>query len=109
MKNNDEFSDYHADLLDGRYDCVDRIVLNGYFALGQQGGGVRYWWCELTGSDETLDQEHLRELAGRFSRRVHADAKRRRIPLRHTVPPGCASASGPNSTGPPTRPSQACS
>ena len=41
MKTHDEFSDYYADLLDGRYDCVDRIVLNGYFALGQQGGGFR--------------------------------------------------------------------
>jgi len=86
MKTHDEFSDYFADLLDGRYDCVDRIVLNGYFALGQQGGGFRYWWRELTGSDETLDQKHLREMAGRFSRRVHAYAKRRRIPLRHCAP-----------------------
>jgi len=86
MKTHDEFSDYYANLLDGRYDCVDRIVLNGYFALGQQGGGFRYWWRELTGSDETLDQKHLREMAGRFSRRVHAYAKRRRIPLRHCAP-----------------------
>ncbi len=86
MKTHDEFSDYYADLLDGRYDCVDRIVLNGYFALGQQGGGFRYWWRQLTGSDATLDQEHVREMAGRFSRRVHAYAKRRRIPLRHCAP-----------------------
>jgi len=86
MDTHDEFSDYYADLLDGRYDCVDRIVLNGYFALGQQGGGVRHWWRELTGSDATLDQKHLRDMAGRFSRRVHAYAKRRRIPLRHCAP-----------------------
>jgi hypothetical protein len=86
MKTHDEFSDYYADLLDGRYDCVDRIVLNGYFALGQQGGGFRYWWRQLTGSDATLDPEHLRKMAGRFSRRVHAYAKRRRIPLRHCDP-----------------------
>ena len=86
MKTQDEFSDYVADLLDGRYDCVDRIVLNGYFARAQQGGGFRYWWRELTGSDATLDQTHLREMAGRFSRRVHAYAKRRRIPLRHCAP-----------------------
>jgi hypothetical protein len=86
MKTHDEFSDYYADLLDGRYDCVDRIVLNGYFPLGQRGGGFRCWWRQLTGSDATLDQKHLREMAGRFSRRVHAYAKRRRIPLRHCAP-----------------------
>jgi hypothetical protein len=55
MKTHDEFSDYYANLLDGRYDCVDRIVLNGYFRLAQQGGGFRHWWRQLTGSDATLD------------------------------------------------------
>jgi hypothetical protein len=44
MNEADDFSTYHEDLLDGQYDCVDRIVLNGYFALGQQGGGFRTWW-----------------------------------------------------------------
>lgn len=86
MKQNDEFSDYYEDLLEGRYDCPDRIVLNGYFPLGQQGGGFRHWWRRLTGSDETLDQEHLLRMAGRFSRRVHAYARRHRIPLRHCEP-----------------------
>jgi len=86
MKTHDEFSDYYADLLDGRYDCVDRIVLNGYFALAQQGGGFRYWWRQLTGSDATLDQDHVTGMAGRFSRRVHAYVKRRHIPLRHCDP-----------------------
>lgn len=36
----DEFSTYCADLLEGSYDCVDRIVLNAYFPLGQTGGGA---------------------------------------------------------------------
>jgi hypothetical protein len=76
-----DLSDYYHELLEGRYDCPDRIVLNGYFPLGAAGGG-RYWWRKLTGSDETLDQE----MAGRFSRRVHAYAKRRRIPLVHCEP-----------------------
>ena len=31
MEHIDDFSAYHDELLDGRYDCVDRIVLNGYF------------------------------------------------------------------------------
>jgi hypothetical protein len=86
MKQNDEFSTYYEDLLEGRYDCVDRIVVNGYFPLGQQGGGFRHWWRKLTGSDETLDQEHVLRMAGRFSRRVHAYARRHRIPLLHCEP-----------------------
>ena len=79
----DDFSAYHDELLDGRYDCVDRIVLNGYFSLGQQGGGFRTWWRELTGSDATLDQAHLQRMAGRFSRRVHAWARDHGVPLIH--------------------------
>ena len=63
MKQADDFSDYYQDLLEGRYDCPDRIVLNGYFPLGQTGGGFRYWWRRLTGSDETLDPEHLLRMA----------------------------------------------
>ena len=86
MKQTDDFSDYYQELLEGRYDCPDRIVFNGYFSLGQTGGGFRYWWRRLTGSDETLDQEHVLRMAGRFSRRVHAYAKRRRIPLLHCEP-----------------------
>ena len=82
MEQVDDFSAYHEDFLDGRYDCVDRIVLNGYFPLGQQGGGFRTWWRALTGSDETLDEAHLQRLAGRFSRRVHAWAKKQGMPRR---------------------------
>jgi hypothetical protein len=83
MQQLDDFSAYHDELLEGRYDCVDRIVLNGYFPLGQQGGAFRTWWRRLTGSDETLDQAHLQRLAGRFSRRVHAWAKKQGVPLIH--------------------------
>ena len=36
----DEFSQYYAELLQGTYDCVDRIVLNAFYPLGQTGGGV---------------------------------------------------------------------
>ena len=38
--------------------CGVRIVLNGYFPRGHSGGGFRSWWRDLTGSDESLDQEH---------------------------------------------------
>ncbi|MGB5832524.1 MAG: hypothetical protein WBG92_11105 [Thiohalocapsa sp.] len=86
MEQVDDFSAYHDELLDGRYDCVDRIVLNGYFPLGQQGGGFCTWWRALTGSDQTLDQEHLQRLASRFSRRLHAWAKKQGIPLIHCAP-----------------------
>ncbi len=86
MEEPDDFSASCQDLLEGRYDCPDRLVLNGYFPLGQTGGGFRYWWRRLTGSDETLDQEHLQDLAGRFSRRVHAFAKSHRIRLIHCAP-----------------------
>lgn len=83
MDQQDDFSQYYHDLLEGQYDCVDRIVLNGYFPLGQQGGGFRHWWRKLTGSDKTLTQEHLQRMAGRFSRRVHGFAKKHNIPLIH--------------------------
>jgi DNA-binding transcriptional ArsR family regulator len=86
MEQVDDFSAYYDELLEGRYDCVDRIVLNGYFPLGQQGGGFRTWWRGLTGSDETLDESHLQRLAGRFSRRLHAWAKQQGIPLIHCAP-----------------------
>ena len=77
----DRFSDQYADLLEGHYDCVDRIVLNAYFPLGQKAGGFRTWWRLLNGGDETLDDTHLMRLAGRFSRRVRAFAKGRGIPV----------------------------
>jgi hypothetical protein len=82
----DDFTQYYMELLDGRYDCVDRIVLNGFFPLGQQGGGFRYWWRNLHGSDATLDQNHLQHMAGDFSRRIHVFAKKNSIPLIHCEP-----------------------
>jgi hypothetical protein len=72
MTDRDDFSSYYAELLDGIYDCVDRIVLNGHYPLGMSGGGFRTWWRALTGADETLGNESLKRLAGRFSRRVRA-------------------------------------
>ena len=86
MQDPDDFSTYHAGLLEGRYDCVDRMVLNAYFPLGQTGGGFRHWWRLLTGSDKTLDTEHLQRMAGDFSRRVHAYAKKHGIPIEHCKP-----------------------
>jgi hypothetical protein len=78
----DEFSEYYAGFLTGIYDCVDRIVLNGYFRLGYSPGGFRTWWRNLhAGSDADLDNAHLMRMAGRVSRRVHAYAKAQRLAI----------------------------
>ena len=77
----DNLSQTYAELLDGVYDCPDRIVLNAYFRTGHIPGGFRLWWRELRGSDENLDNEHLMRMAGRFSRRVRAYGKKHGIPV----------------------------
>ena len=77
----DELSHYYAELLEGTYDCIDRVVLNAYFPMGQTGGGLRTWWRQLRGSDADLDDAHLRDLAGTFSRRVTAYCAKHQIPL----------------------------
>ena len=81
MNTPDDFSQYHAELLDGIYDCVDRIVLNAFFSMGQTGGGMRSWWRNLHGDDSQLDDKHLREMAGTFSRRLHAFCAKQGIPI----------------------------
>ena len=77
----DDFTSYHEELLEGHYDCVDRIVVNAYFEYAQSAGGFRSWWRILTGSDETLDRAHLERMAGRFKRRLEAYAKKNKIPF----------------------------
>ena len=71
----------YPDLLNGSYDCVDRIVLNGYFRMAYTGGGFREWWRRLNGSEDKLDNTHLMRMAGRFSRCVRAYAKAQGIPV----------------------------
>lgn len=79
----DSLSHRYVELLSGRYDCVDRIVLNAYFRMGHDPGGFRSWCRALNGSDETLNNTHLMRMAGRFSRRIHGYAKAKGIPLVH--------------------------
>ncbi len=77
----DQLSALYSEFLDGGYDCVDRVILNAYFSMGQSGGGLRVWWRELYGSDENLDDNHLMRMAGRFSRRLRAWAKANNVPV----------------------------
>lgn len=73
----DPLSDhYQEELLEGRYDYVDRVVLNACFGMAHSPGGFRVRWRRLYGSDDQLDNAHLIRLAGRFSRRLYAWAKR---------------------------------
>ena len=81
MYDSDDFAEYYAELLDGVYDCVDRIVINAYFQMGQRAGGFRTWWRALDGSDDRLDTAHLMRMAGRFSRRVRAWAAQNGVPV----------------------------
>src|ERR1700686_3987148 len=82
----DQLSTLYGDLLEGSYDCVDRVVLNAYFGMGQTGGGLRVWWRELYGSDANLDDNHLIRMAGRFSRRLRAWAKENKVPVVYCAP-----------------------
>jgi hypothetical protein len=77
----DQLSTLYGDLLEGSYDCVDRVILNAYFTMGQTGGALRTWWRALYGSDDDLDNNHLMRMAGRFSRRLRAWAQENNIPV----------------------------
>jgi len=83
----DQLSELYGDILDGSYDCVDRIVLNAFSPMGRDPGALRIWWRTLFGSDKDLDNAHLMRMAGRFSRRVRAWAKAKGIPV-VDCPPG---------------------
>lgn len=81
MENKDVLSKHYREILDGVYECVDRIVINAYYSPGYSGGGFRSWWRLLKGSDDELDNTHLMRLASRFSRRVHACCKKEGIQI----------------------------
>ena len=82
----DDFAARYAGLLAGSYDCVDRIVLNAYYPLGNTAGGFRTWWRRMIGgsdaeADAVLENAHLMRLAGRFARRVRAWAADNAVPV----------------------------
>ena len=77
----DDFSARYGDLINGSYDCVDRVVLNAWFPMGVNPGGFRTWWRRLHGGDDQLDNTHLMRMAGRFARRVKAWAAANGVPV----------------------------
>lgn len=77
----DPFTQRYAGLLDESYDVVDRIIINAYCKLGGSPGGFRYWWHQLHGTTNNLDNTHLMRMAGRFSRRARGWAKKNNIPV----------------------------
>jgi len=40
----DQLTERYGNLLQGSYDCVDRIVLNAYNSVCHSAGGFRQWW-----------------------------------------------------------------
>jgi len=77
----DQFTSQYEELLEGQYDCVDRLVVNAWLPGCGNGGGFRNWWRSLHGSDQKLDDEHLMRMAGRFSRRLRAWAAANGVPV----------------------------
>jgi hypothetical protein len=81
MEHKDNLCDHYSEVLEGTYDCVDRLVLNGYFIPGCSPGGFRIWFRNLEGSDKRLNNTFLMRMAGRFSSRVSAYCKKSNTPL----------------------------
>lgn len=81
MKTKDSLTEHYEPLLQGSYDCIDRIVLNAYAPMLMVPGGVRVWYREMKGSDTGLTTATLIQFAGRFSRRVQSFSKQYNIPL----------------------------
>lgn len=77
----DGFEKQYANQIDGFYDCVDRVVLNGHCRHASSPGGFRCFWRKLFGNDDNLDDTHVMRLAGRFSRRLRAWAQKQEIPV----------------------------
>jgi len=77
----DSLTKHYQPLLDGEYDCIDRIVLNAYSPLLLVPGGVRNWYRTMEGSDKDMSDASMMRYAGRFSRRVQSFCKKKNIPF----------------------------
>src|SRR3954466_15845284 len=81
MKSRNKFSQHYGELLEGEYDCIDRLVLNGYYPKLLSGGGLRDWWRQLHGNDTDLSTASLMRMAGVMSKRVQAYCKQKKYHL----------------------------
>lgn len=82
VKPSDDFSTYHASLLEGSYDCIDRITINAFYPMGQTGGGLRLWWRDWKGNEDSLSDAGMKAIAGDLARRLKAWCQKRRVPFR---------------------------
>lgn len=83
MKTKDSLTEHYTALLEGEYDCIDRIVLNAYCPMLLVAGGVRNWYRKMEGSDNDMSDSSMMRYAGRFSRRVQSFCKKKNIPFVH--------------------------
>ena len=83
MKTKDSLTEHYTPLLEGTYDCIDRIVLNAYCPMLLVAGGVRNWYRLMEGSDNDMSDASMMRYAGRFSRRVQSFCKKKNIPFVH--------------------------
>jgi len=77
----DNITEHYWEIIEGTYDCIDRLVLNAYYPQLLIPGGFRNWYRDLKGSDKELDNAALMRMAGRFGRRIKAFCESQHIPL----------------------------
>jgi hypothetical protein len=83
MKTKDALTTHYSLLLEGEYDCIDRIVLNAYCPMLLVPGGVRNWYRLMEGDDKDMSNNTMIRYAGRVSRRVQSFCKKKGIPFIH--------------------------
>jgi len=83
MKCQNKFSQHYSELLEGEYDCIDRILLNAYYPKLLSGGGLRDWWRQLHGDDSNLSTASLMRMPGAVSKRIQSYCKQKNIPFIH--------------------------
>jgi hypothetical protein len=83
MKNIDHITEHYRQIIEGTYNCIDRLVLNAYNPQLHIPGGFRIWYRDLKDTDEGLCNASLIRMAGRFNRRVKAFCESNRIHLQY--------------------------